>query len=165
MPVSFKSFAISALWCLATIRAIAPATAAEAIQPFGANSMERIVATQKGKSFVLVIWSLDCEYCQASLKNLAEEKRKRKDLRIVTLSTDSLGDPQAVALMKKKLDSTGMSNNAWAYGDGPPEQLRYAIDPKWHGEMPRSYWFNARGERVAYSGVITAETIAKLAAR
>ena len=161
MSLSFRSFAISALLCLATITA----TAAEAIQPFDANTMKRIVDAQKGKPFVLVIWSLDCEYCQASLKNLAEEKRKRKDLYVVTLSTDPLSDPQAVALMKKKLGSTGMSSNAWAYGDAPPEQLRYAIDPKWHGEMPRSYWFNAHGERVAYSGVITAETIAKLAAR
>ncbi|MFC7514537.1 hypothetical protein ACFQUU_05930 [Herbaspirillum sp. GCM10030257] len=161
MPVSFRSFAISAVLSLVTITA----SAAETIQPFEANTMKRIVDTQKGKPFVLVVWSLDCEYCQASLKNLAEEKRKRKDLHVVTLSTDPLGDPQAVALMKKKLESTGMSSNAWAYGDAPPEQLRYAIDPKWHGEMPRSYWFNARGERVAYSGLITAEIIAKLAAR
>lgn len=65
MPVSFKSFAISALLCLATIRAVATTTAAEAIQPFGANSMERIVATQKGKPFVLIIWSLDCEVRRA----------------------------------------------------------------------------------------------------
>jgi hypothetical protein len=163
MPESFRRFAMSAVLCLVTITATA--TAAETIQPFEANTMKHIVDTQKGKPFVLVVWSLDCEYCQASLKNLAEEKRKRKDLHVVTLSTDQLGDPQAVALMKKKLESTGMSSNAWAYGDAPPEQLRYAIDPKWHGEMPRSYWFNARGERVAYSGVITAEIIAKLAAR
>jgi hypothetical protein len=43
----------------------------------------------------------------------------------------------------------------------PPERLRYAIDRSWHGEKPRSYWFNARGERVAYSGVITAAVIDK----
>lgn len=161
MPASITSFAILPVLCLATITA----TAEEAIRPFETHTMERIVDTQKGKPFVLVIWSLDCEYCQVSLKNLAEEKRKRKALQVVTLSTDTLGDPEAVALMKKKLESTGMSSNAWAYGDAPPAQLRYAIDPKWHGEIPRSYWFNARGERVAYSGVITAETIAKLAAR
>jgi hypothetical protein len=161
MRVSFRSFAVSGLLCLATITTMA----AEAIQPFEANSLEHIVDTQKGKPFVLVVWSLDCQYCQVSLKNLAKEKHKRKDLHVVTLSTDPLGDPEAVALMKKKLESAGMSGNAWAYGDAPPEQLRYAIDPKWHGEMPRSYWFNARGERVAYSGVITADAIAKLAGR
>jgi len=159
--MNFRVFAIATLFSLASI----VTHAAEAIQPFEADSMVRLVDSQKGKAFVLVVWSLDCEYCQVSLKNLAEEKRKRKDLHIVTLATDPIGEPQAAALIKKKLESAGMKNDAWAYGDAPPEQLRYAIDPKWHGEMPRSYWFNARGERVAYSGVITAETIDKFTAR
>lgn len=164
MPVSFRGLSILALWGLAAIAATA--APAEAIRPFEAHSLEHIVTAQKGKPFVLIVWSLDCQYCQISLKNLAEAKRKRKDLHVVTLSTDPVDDPQAVALMKKKLESAGMNSNAWAYGDAAPEQLRYAIDPKWHGEIPRSYWFNAQGQRVAsYSGVITAETIAKLAAQ
>jgi len=136
-----------------------------AIQRFEPDSMARIVSAQNGKPFVLMIWSLDCEYCLASMKALAEEKRRRGGLHIVTLATDPVDDPESVALMRKKLHSTGLAGNAWAFGSAPAEQLRYAIDPKWHGEKPRSYWFNARGERVAYSGVITAETIARLAAR
>ena len=64
--------------------------------------------------------------------------------------------------MKEKLQSLGMTANAWAFGASPSEQLRYAIDAKWHGEMPRSYWFNAKGESVAYSGLITPAMIAKL---
>jgi hypothetical protein len=146
------------LWAFAT-------HAATAIQPFEPDSLARIVASQKGKPFVLIVWSLDCEYCQASLKTLAQEKRKRKDLNVVTLATDSLADAQAAALVRQKLQAAGMTRNAWAFGDAPAEQLRYAIDPKWHGEMPRSYWFNERGEPIAYSGVITAETIVKLSAR
>lgn len=151
-----------ALYCGLMLSALC-VHAAPAIQPFEPDGMARIVASQKGKPFVLIVWSLDCEYCQVSMKNLAQEKRKRKNLNVVTLATDSVEDPYAVALMKKKLASVGMSGNAWAFGAAPPEQLRYAIDPKWHGEKPRSYWFNARGESVAYSGVITGTTIAKLA--
>lgn len=141
------------------------AHAGNALQPFEPESLARILATWKGKPFVLIVWSLDCEYCQVSLKTLAQEKRKRKDLNVVTLATDSLTDVQAAALIRKKLASAGMTGNAWAFGEAPAEQLRYALDPKWHGEMPRSYWFNARGESVAYSGVLNAATIAKLAAR
>lgn len=135
---------------------------ASALQAFEPDGISRIVASQKGKPFVLVVWSLDCEYCHVSMNNLAQEKRKRKNLNIVTLSTDSLQDAQAVSLMKKRLQAVGMRSNAWAFGNAGPEQLRFAVDPKWHGEKPRSYWFNARGESVAYSGAITAETIAKL---
>lgn len=140
------------------------AGAAPSIQPFEPDGMARIVASQKGKPFVLLVWSLDCEYCQVSMKNLAQERR-RKSLNVVTLSTDTLDDPQSVVLMQKRLAAAGLGANAWTFGAAPPEQLRYAIDPRWHGEKPRSYWFDARGERVAYSGVITAEIIAKFSGR
>lgn len=138
-----------------------------AVQAFEPDSLVRIVATQKekGKPFVLLVGSLDCEYRHASMKTLAQEKRKRRNLTVVTVATvatDSLADAQTATLMKKKLEAVGMRRNAWAFGTAPPEQLRYALNPGWHGEMPRSYWFNARGESVAYSGMITAETIAKL---
>jgi hypothetical protein len=135
----------------------AAATAGPALQAFEADSLAHIVEGQKGKPFVIIVWSLDCEYCQESLKALSQMKRKH--LNVVTLSTDALGDPQAVALMQKRLASLGMTANAWAFGAGPAEQLRYAIDPKWHGEIPRSYWFNARGDKVAYSGVLSASVI------
>ncbi|GAB3543626.1 TlpA disulfide reductase family protein [Noviherbaspirillum agri] len=139
------------------------AAADGAIRSFEPDGMAGIVASQKGQPFVLLVWSLDCEFCTASMKNLAQERRKRKGLNIVTLSTDSVEDPEALALMKKRLASVGLTANAWAFGAAPPEQLRYAIDPKWHGEKPRSYWFKANGERVAYSGLITAATVTKFA--
>ena len=151
---------IGAAFCIALLGAN-PASAAPPIRPFEPDSMAQIVASQKGQPFVLVVWSLDCEYCQASLKTLAAEKRKNRNLRVVTLSTDALDDEQALAMMRARLAVLAMTGNAWAFGDAPPEQLRYAIDSKWHGEKPRSYWFNAKGERVAYSGIITPEVIAK----
>lgn len=151
----------SILTCL-LLCAAQGAGAAPALQAFQPDSMARIVAAQKGKPFVLVLWSLDCEYCLTSFTTLAEEKRKRKNLTVVTLATDALGDAQAASLMKKKLAASGLNSNAWAFGPAAPEQLRYAIDAGWHGEMPRSYWFNARGERVAHSGVITPDIAAKL---
>jgi hypothetical protein len=109
-----------------------------------------------------VVWSLDCEYCQASFKTLAQEKRKHTDLTVITLATDAAADAQTAGLITKKLAASGLAANAWAFGAAPSEQLRFAIDAGWHGEMPRSYWFNARGEKVAYSGVITPATVEKL---
>lgn len=132
------------------------------VAPFETDSLSQLVASQKGQPFVLIVWSLDCEFCQASLKTLAQEKRKGKKLKIVTLATDSLDDPQAAALVQQRLAALGMTRDAWAYGAAPAEQLRYAVDPKWHGEMPRSYWFDARGGRQARSGVLTPAIVAQL---
>lgn len=153
--------------CLLSLSAVFSSTAAAdpMFRPFEPDSLAQIIQQQKGKPFVLFLWSLECEYCQASLKTLSQELRKGADLNIVTLSTDALDDAPAAALMRQRLSSLGMTENAWAFGAAPAEQLRYAIDPKWYGEMPRSYWFNARGERVAYSGLLTTAIIEKLASR
>lgn len=140
---------------------VAVVNAEEKIRSFEPDSLHQIIASQKDKPFVLMVWSLDCEYCQASFKALAGAKRERK-LGVVTVSTDRVDDTEATQLIREKLSASGLSANAWAFGAAPPEQLRYAIDPKWHGEMPRSYWFNARGEAVAYSGMITPEIVVTL---
>ncbi|SFU36546.1 TlpA family protein disulfide reductase [Pseudoduganella namucuonensis] len=150
--------------CLLTLLT-ASAHAAQPIQPFEADGMARILAGQKGKPFVLVVWSLDCGYCLASLTHLAREKRKHKSLKVVTLATDTLSDERNAAMMQKKLKAAGIASEAWAFGAAPPEQLRYAIDGKWHGELPRSYWFDGRGGKVAHSGVIAPEVIARLMPR
>ncbi|QAU34997.1 hypothetical protein [Janthinobacterium sp. 17J80-10] len=147
---------------VAAAPAAATGPAAQTLRAFEPDSFERLVAQQQGKPFVLVLWSLDCQYCIASLKTLGQEQRKRKALRVVTLSTDAAADPELGPMMRQRLAAFGLPGNAWAYGEAPAEQLRYMIDPKWHGEKPRSYWFNARGERIAHSGLITPATIDQL---
>lgn len=132
---------------------------AAALHSFEPDSMDRIVAAQKGKPFVVVVWSLDCEFCRASLETLAQARKQRKDLAVVTISTDEADDPELGPMMRERLGTLGMGRDAWAFGALPSERLRYAIDRSWHGEKPRSYWFNARGERVAYSGLITPAVI------
>ncbi|UUZ54530.1 hypothetical protein LP419_40520 [Massilia sp. H-1] len=51
-----------------------PGTAAPAIKPFSTASIEQIVSAHKGKPFVLFVWSMDCEFCQASLDHLAKAR-------------------------------------------------------------------------------------------
>lgn len=135
------------------------ACSAQTIREFRTDNFSEVFAGHKGKPFVLILWSLDCEFCQASLHTLSRKRRSNKQLRIVTLGTDSLADEQAAALMKSRLAALGLKDNAWAFAGEPPEQLRYAIDKKWHGELPRSYWFTADGEVTAKSGVISEQTV------
>jgi len=138
---------------LSSVLAAAPL---QPLQPFEADSLARIIDSHRGKPFVVMVWSLDCEYCQASFATLAE-LRRRKGIDIVTIATDAAADPQSAQAISAKLAPSGLTGNAWAFGNAAPEQLRYRIDPKWRGELPRSYWFNAQGERVAHSGVISSE--------
>ena len=147
-------------WAMLTLF-ISFAYAAPGMRAFAADSLQGIVHENKGKPFVLVVWSLDCSYCQTSLGNIAAERGRGRNLRVVTLSTDAFDDAEAMAQAALRLKAVGFAENAWAFGDAPPEQLRYALDPRWHGEKPRSYWFDAKGNRTAYSGVITPEVMDK----
>lgn len=152
--------------CIALLMmATSVSAAASGMREFTSSSLQRIVAENKGEPFVLVVWSLDCVYCQASMEAFADQRRRGKTVRLVTLSTDYAGDAALMELSAKRLQALGLETNAWAFGDEAPERLRYALDPKWHGEKPRTYWFNAKGERTAYSGVVTPAQIAKFLAR
>jgi hypothetical protein len=50
------------------------------------------------------------------------------------------------------------------FSDENSDKLRFEIDPKWYGELPRTYFFNAAHQRVGMSGVLSKkEILAKLA--
>lgn len=136
------------------------------LKPFEPQSPEQIAASHKGKPFVVLVWSMDCEFCQHSLDVLAKARAAQPGLGfdIVTITTDPLADAALAGMVKKRLSSIDMMGDAWSFGALPPERLRYAIDPRWRGEKPRSYWYNAQGQRVAYSGVITNAVIDKMRA-
>jgi hypothetical protein len=138
------------------------AQTAPGVNEFGVGSLQQIIDNHRGRPFVLVVWSLECTFCDASMRNLSATMRTRRDLDVVTLATVSLDDDDTRARIAAHLSAFGMTGEAWAFGAAPAPQLRHAIDPAWHGETPRSYWYDASGARVAYSGTITDEVIAKL---
>lgn len=136
--------------------------AAPKIHEFAPGSLQRVIDSHKGKPFVLVVWALECAYCPASLRTLSNAMRTRGDLEVVTLATDSLAEDDNDARIVEHLKAVGLTGEAWAFGAAPAQLLRHALDPKWHGETPRSYWFDAKGQRVAMSGAITDAVIAKM---
>jgi hypothetical protein len=153
---------LRAIGVLAALLACGPGHAAGPVRPLEAGSFRQIVAAHEGKPFVVVVWALDCDYCGPSFQALAQAQRRRK-LPVVAIATDSAGDAEAVRYIDKKLATAGLDAERWAFGSAPAEQLRYAIDPKWRGEMPRSYWFDGRGGVKAHSGVITQQLIKEMA--
>lgn len=140
------------LWSGTSVATAAP----EHIRVFEPDSMREIKAERASKSFVVMVWALDCAYCIESFRALEQIRRDWK-VDVVTIATDRADDAEAADLIQKKLQAGGLHSKAWAFGSAPEGQLRYAIDPKWRGELPRSYWFNAQGKTMAHSGVITDE--------
>ncbi|MEM5275313.1 hypothetical protein VSR17_09770 [Cupriavidus taiwanensis] len=144
--------AIAALGLLSGT-AHAAGQAADRVAVFDSANAARIAAGQRGKPFVLVVWSLDCVYCKRNFDALGKLRAKHPDLRVVTLATDNA---ESLPQVRQVLARVSLTRNAWVFGSEPQERLRYAVDPEWMGEMPRTYFYRADGQRQGVSGVISA---------
>jgi hypothetical protein len=56
----------------------------------------------------------------------------------------------------------GLEKSAqWIFADAMPERLRFEIDRRWHGELPRTYLYDRRHTVQAFSGLIPPEHLAQ----
>jgi hypothetical protein len=120
------------------------------MRPFDAGSLNSIRAAHAGKSFVLAFWSVTCEPCRGEMKLWKSFRRKYPGVPVVLVSTDLPGERSAIADFLARYDPGPVEH--WAYADEFTERIRYAVDPGWRGELPRTYFFNAAHERDAHSG-------------
>ncbi|MEW5887787.1 MAG: TlpA family protein disulfide reductase [Pseudomonadota bacterium] len=142
-----------ALLCLLPL---APARAAET-KHFDSASLETIRSARPGRPFALVLWSLDCSHCREEMKLLARAKRRHPRLDLVFVSTDG---PDAAAEVARTLATAGLgSAESWVFGAEAPEKLRWSIDRKWRGELPRTYLYDAAHQATGISGRLPRERL------
>jgi hypothetical protein len=142
-------------WRQADRISVVPIVASKAepstLRTFGTASLREIESAQRGHAFWLVLWDLECPYCMQSLNHLAAAQRIDPSLRAVTITTDSIGEADAI---RARLAQLGVRSEAYAFASMPAEALRYAIDPEWAGEKPRAYRYSKDGTREPITGVI-----------
>jgi thiol-disulfide isomerase/thioredoxin len=128
----------------------APAMAAQEIKPFVRGSYQQIVAARQGKPFIVNFWSLTCSYCMVELAMLKKLKKNYPRLDLVLISTDTPEEEKSVSATLAKF-SLGKAE-AWVFADSYTERLRFEVDKKWQGELPRTYFFSPNKEVTAISG-------------
>ena len=152
----FRSLSIShrlrGLLLVAMLTFMSAAGAAESVRPFTLGSLAQVLDARAGKPFILVFWSLDCQYCPTELKMLGELKRSHPALDIVLIATDSVSDiPQLIS----RAESYGVNKvEQWVFAEDMPERLRFEIDRRWYGEVPRTYFYDQKHQREARTGLI-----------
>ena len=129
------------------------AAAAGELHPFTVNSLPAIQKQFAGRPFILTLWSLTCHHCAKELQTLGRLARTERQLPLVIVSTDTPGEAHELhaALKRHGLDRL----DTWVFADAVPERLRYAIDPSWRGELPKSYLFDAAHRREGHSGLMS----------
>ena len=126
---------------------------ADNIQNFNMQSFEQIKAQYEGKPFVVSLWSIHCAPCRVELKLLGEIKKTDPDFPLVVISTDSLENREEAVEILANDDLQNIKT--WMFADAFVERLRFSVDPLWHGELPRSYFFNDDHSFESHSGVLT----------
>ncbi|MBT9521502.1 MAG: hypothetical protein IV101_11475 [Dechloromonas sp.] len=105
---------------------------------------------------IVALWSSDCNYCKKNLKLLSSLAKSNQKLRVITVAAE----PESAQLWPL-LKPYALSGPSYAYGSDNPEAIAYAIDPKWGGELPRTFLFDGRGGKETVAGVITTATVEK----
>lgn len=147
---------IRAFFAALALLASASLSAAE-LRPFDAQSPKTIKQALAGKPFVLVFWSLYCAPCREEMAQWGALQRKYPNVPIVLVSTDSIQERRTVESFLGRYELGRVQT--WIFADEFAERLRYAIDPSWRGELPRTYFFDSSHRAEARSGLTGAKQL------
>lgn len=139
---------------LALLSALILPAAAQELKPFVAGSIKEITVVRQGKPFILGMWSLTCAHCREELVLLSGLVKKHPDLDLVLIATDTPEEGEAIGAALRQSGLGGAE--AWVFADPFAERLRFEIDPKWHGELPRTYLYDPSHKAQAFSGKLDA---------
>lgn len=139
------------------VHAQAPAPPAPGLRAFEPGSLQAIREAHVGRPFVLALWSVYCEPCRAEMTTLGRFKAEYPQAAMVLVSIDPPDELPAVQRMLAQYAPVGAET--WAFADAFAERLRYAVDPRWRGELPRTYFYDAEHRVSAVSGSVDAATL------
>lgn len=122
---------------------------------FTSGSYQQILAENADQPFMLVIWSINCSSCLKDMALLNNIHKGRPELKIIMLAADELSATEQVQQILEKNQLSDIEN--WVYAEDNTQKLQYEIDPKWYGELPRTYFFDKAHQRTGVSGVLSKE--------
>ena len=71
------------------------------------------------------------------------------------LAADESSANKQIEQLLKQHKLEGVEN--WVFADENSQKLRFEIDPKWYGELPRTYFFDSAHHRTGISGAMSKE--------
>jgi thioredoxin-like negative regulator of GroEL len=133
--------------------ALAMGAQAAAPRDFVSGSFRSIQDAHRGSPYVVALWALDCAHCKENLDLLARLSARYPDVALVLIATDAAD----AATVGDTLGRHGLTQaEAWMFADGFAERLIYEVDPRWHGEVPRTYLFAPGQSARAHTGRLDA---------
>ncbi len=125
------------------------------LSAFVPGSYRQILTANTNRPFMLVIWSINCPSCLQDMELLSNIHKSRPELKMIMLAADEPSASEQIQQILKKYQLSDIEN--WAYADENTQKLQFEIDPKWYGELPRTYFFDKTHQRTGVSGVLSKE--------
>jgi len=149
-------------WLRRTALALLLAAAALPAQadplPFARGSWQQLRTAHAGQATVVHLWGLTCGPCLVELPEWGKLARSRPDLKLVLVAADPI--PESPERVTATLGKAGLgAAESWIFTDLFNERLRFEIDPRWRGELPRTLLIARDGTVTALSGVADLATV------
>jgi thiol-disulfide isomerase/thioredoxin len=128
------------------------------VEPINLAGLKDLISKPKDKPLLVNFWATYCDPCRDEFPDLVKVDNdfRPKSLDFVTVSLDDVGDiktkvPEFLTQMKATMP-------AYLLDVSDPEPAINAVDPKWQGDLPATFLYNAKGEIVfkAFGRVNTA---------
>lgn len=131
---------------------LTPPAAGSELKPFVRGSFAAILDAHANRPLVVGFWSTTCAPCLAEFPIWRDLQTAHPEFTLVLVSTDKARTgPRA----GKTLAKYGMGGvESWIFADPFAERLRFEVDNRWRGELPRSYLIAADGTMDAVTGMI-----------
>jgi len=123
------------------------------IKLFAKDSYQQILNEYKQQPLILILWSVTCSSCLSEMKLIQQIHQQKPKLNIIMLSVDGPEFHQEMAeiISQKKLTEI----EHWGFSEDNSPALRYAIDSRWYGELPRTYFFDSQHNKTGISGALS----------
>jgi len=118
------------------------------VEPIDTDGLKVLISKPKDKPLLVNFWATFCDPCRDEFPDLVkiDAEFRPKALDFVTVSLDDMTDlktgvPKFLAQMKATMP-------AYLLNVSDPEPAINAVDPKWQGDLPATFLYNAKGEVV-----------------
>jgi len=130
------------------------------LQSFKIDSFEQIVNAKSQQDHLVILWSFDCPPCIKELQKISDLHQQYPEYQLTLINTDSIDEQGRVKKILKQYNLAGLDN--WGFANTDEEKLRFDIDPRWFGDLPRSYFFPLEGKVKRLRGALTSAELLAL---